>query len=81
MSRHGMNRHCRLLCPKCGELQQLKSSNDKKITLVCGHARPRILPLTGGRVSVEHLNSEQGKQVFPGSYGDEATRKRTRIKD
>ena len=62
-----------LLCPNGHDLQRvIEKSSDFK--LACGCSRGELLPLTVGRVSIEHLHpfaskAEQrlGSTVFPAS--------------
>jgi len=68
-----ITRGSKLLCPECGDLKEAKSPKGDEIVLLCGHIRPQILPLTDGRVSLEHLNTERGKNLFPASHDDEVT--------
>jgi hypothetical protein len=64
-----ISRNCRLLCPDCGEVKQVEEVAEL-ITLQCGHARPEILPLERGRVSIEHMRTAVGRRLFPARPDD-----------
>jgi hypothetical protein len=60
----------RLLCPDCDELRRVKEvmQDDETPTIVylaCGHFRGELLPLKAGRISIENLNTAQGRTCFP----------------
>jgi hypothetical protein len=60
----------RLLCPECRELKRVAGvrfdgGGTTIASLKCGHDRGEILPLAPGRVSLENLNSPDGRRLFP----------------
>ena len=59
----------RLLCSECRELQAVLYGSvrtDQTVRLRCGHFRSTgLLPVTSGRISLEHLGSERGYKLFP----------------
>ena len=64
--RHGVNLRSKLLCPICAEIKKVAAiDDDGTITLSCAHTRGITLPLKPGRVSIENLRSEKGRQQFP----------------
>jgi hypothetical protein len=62
---------CRLLCPDCREPKRVaavtfNAAGATVASLECGHSRGELLPVTApGRVSLEHLNTPDGKRLFP----------------
>jgi hypothetical protein len=58
-----VTKKCRMLCPQCG-VRQVKEPGDP-IILDCGHSRGEILPLQPGRISLENLKTEIGRECFP----------------
>jgi hypothetical protein len=68
--RTNITRRSRLLCPDCGELKRVAAvafdaEGVTVATLQCQHTRGELLPLAPGRVSIENLNSEAGRIMFP----------------
>jgi hypothetical protein len=60
----------RFYCRECDMLRRVRStvkSTDDNHTLLleCGHRRALALPPAPGRVSIENLNSDLGKRLFP----------------
>jgi hypothetical protein len=68
-SLHGRN--CKLLCPTCSDLKKVKqvlsdAESPTIAVLECGHMRPaELLPLKHGRISLEHMSREWGRECFP----------------
>ena len=74
MSRkRGVNTRSRLLCVDCAEVKKVSAINGHSVVLECGHDRPEILPLEPGHVSVEHMRTQRGQQLFPARLDGEKT--------
>jgi hypothetical protein len=69
--RTSITTRCRLLCPDCGELRRVAAvAFDEQgatvASLECGHSRGELLPVTApGGVSLELLNTPEGRRLFP----------------
>jgi hypothetical protein len=72
--RHGVNLRSRLLCPVCQEVTPVEAiDDDMLITLSCGHQRGELLPVREGCLSLEHMRTKKGQQVFPATNAGEFT--------
>lgn len=69
-------RHTKLLCPHGHGLQPVLGTDSDLALLECGCARADSLPVSDGRISVEHVNQfasaqdqKKASQLFPGDIG------------
>lgn len=51
----------------------LTDATEGNISLACGHVRPASPPATDGPLSLEHMRTETGRRMFPGSRNNEET--------
>ncbi len=68
-----MKLHKWMLCPQCNSTKQVTGIDDHIVTLDCGHRRGESIPVKAGRVSIEHLRTKLGQQMFPANRDGDRT--------